>query len=95
MSLISAQQIQVPLRFIEVAVKQCRNGGIDCKVHGIQLVGRNVGNALPLDDSAALARLLPPDFELEQDDCVFQKCHQASAQVQGSNSCATRVFVWG
>ena len=65
-SLISAQQIQVPLRFIEVAVKQCRNGGIDCKVHGIQLVGRNVGNALPLDDSAALAQLLPPDFELEQ-----------------------------
>lgn len=65
-SLISPQQMQQPYRFIEVAIKQCRNGGIDCKVHGIQLVGRNVGNALPLDDSAALARLLPPDFEFEQ-----------------------------
>lgn len=58
--------MQQPYRFIEVAIKQCRNGGIDCKVHGIQLVGRNVGNSLPLDDSAALARLLPPDFEFEQ-----------------------------
>ena len=47
-------------------MKQCRNGGIDCKVHGIQLVGRNIAHALPMDDSAALARLLPPDFELEQ-----------------------------
>ena len=51
---------------LEIAVKQCRNGGIDCKVHGIQLVGRNIAHALPMDDSAALARLLPPDFELEQ-----------------------------
>jgi hypothetical protein len=58
--------MQQPYRFIEVAIKQCRNGGIDCKVHGIQLVGRNVGNSLPLDESAALARLLPPDFEFEQ-----------------------------
>ncbi len=65
-SLVSPQQMQQPYRFIEVAIKQCRNGGIDCKVHGIQLVGRNVGNSLPLDDSAALARLLPPDFEFEQ-----------------------------
>lgn len=66
MSLISPQQMQQSYRFIEVAIKQCRNGGIDCKVHGIQLVGKNIGNALPLDDSAALARLLPLDFEFEQ-----------------------------
>ena len=23
-------------RYVEIAVKQCRNGGIDCKVHGLQ-----------------------------------------------------------
>ena len=25
-------------RYVEIAVKQCRNGGIDCKVHGLQVV---------------------------------------------------------
>jgi len=60
------QQLQHPYRFIEIAVKQCRNGGIDCKLHSIQLVGRNVSHIVPMDDSAALSRLLPPDFELEQ-----------------------------
>ena len=27
-------------RFIEIAIKQCRNGGIDCKLHGLHIVGR-------------------------------------------------------
>jgi E3 ubiquitin-protein ligase HERC2 len=25
---------------VEIAIKQCRNGGIDCKVHGLQIVGK-------------------------------------------------------
>ncbi|XP_015113813.1 E3 ubiquitin-protein ligase HERC2 [Diachasma alloeum] len=25
---------------IEIAIKQCRNGGIDCKVHGLQILGK-------------------------------------------------------
>lgn len=94
-SLVSPQQMQQPYRFIEVAIKQCRNGGIDCKVHGIQLVGRNVGNALPLDDSAALARLLPPDFEFEHADSVFNKSQQSINQPLSSLNSAKRVYVWG
>lgn len=58
--------MQQAQRFIEIAIKQCRNGGIDCKVHGIQLVGRHSAHALPMDDTAAFGRLLPPDFEFEQ-----------------------------
>ena len=27
-------------RYVEIAVKQCRNGGIDCKVHGLQVSQR-------------------------------------------------------
>jgi E3 ubiquitin-protein ligase HERC2 len=27
-------------RFVEISIKQCRNGGIDCKVHGLQVVGK-------------------------------------------------------
>lgn len=82
MSLISAQQMQLPCRFVEIAVKQCRNGGIDCKVHGLQLVGRHLGTAMPLDDTAALARLLPPDFEHEHEDPVFRHANIVQQQQQ-------------
>ena len=27
-------------RYIEIAVKACRSGGIDCKVHGLQVQGK-------------------------------------------------------
>ena len=27
-------------KHIEIAIKQCRNGGIDCKVHGLVIQGR-------------------------------------------------------
>ncbi|CAG2069098.1 unnamed protein product, partial [Timema podura] len=29
---------------VEVAVKQCRNGGIDCKIHSLGIVGRRKTN---------------------------------------------------
>ena len=92
LSLISPLQVQQPFRFLQIAIEQYRNGGIDCKVHGIQLIGLNVGHALRLDDTTA--RLLPPDFEQEQNVPVFQKTRQLSTLIQNS-SCATRVFVWG
>jgi E3 ubiquitin-protein ligase HERC2 len=25
---------------IEIAIKQCRNGGIDCKIHALSIVGK-------------------------------------------------------
>ena len=28
------------MRYVEIAIKQCRNGGIDCKIHGLHVVGR-------------------------------------------------------
>lgn len=76
--------MQQPQRFIEIAIKQCRNGGIDCKVHGIQLVGRHSAHALPMDDTTAFSRLLPPDFEFEQVssrislDKIFNKIERCS-----------------
>ena len=30
-------------RYVEIAVKQCRNGGIDCKVHGLQVWKHQMG----------------------------------------------------
>ena len=28
-------------RFIELSIKECRSNGIDCKIHGLSIVGRN------------------------------------------------------
>ena len=28
------------LRYLEIGIKQCRNGGIDCKMHGLQVIGK-------------------------------------------------------
>ncbi|KAK7864133.1 hypothetical protein R5R35_007650 [Gryllus longicercus] len=33
------------LSCVEMAVRQCRNGGIDCKVHALQIVGRRAAGA--------------------------------------------------
>ena len=27
-------------RYIEISIRQCRNGGIDCKIHGLQVIGK-------------------------------------------------------
>ena len=27
-------------KFYEISIKQCFNGGIDCKIHGLKMVGR-------------------------------------------------------
>ena len=28
-------------RFIEISIKECRSNGIDCKIHGLSIIGRN------------------------------------------------------
>ena len=27
-------------KYVEIAIKQCRNGGIDCKIHGLHVIGK-------------------------------------------------------
>ncbi|CAD6227584.1 GSCOCG00001264001-RA-CDS [Cotesia congregata] len=69
---------------IEILVKQCRNGGIDCKIHGLQIVGRK---KLFENQLAASVSFLASDWEAVQEQMTAHRVgdlHQHSA-----------VYVWG
>lgn len=51
-------------RYIEIAIKQCRSSGIDCKIHGLGIVGRIRAE----DEDLATVPFLASDNEEEDDD---------------------------
>lgn len=51
-------------RYIEIAIKQCRSSGIDCKIHGLSIVGRIRAE----DEDLATVPFLASDNEEEDDD---------------------------
>ncbi|KAK0097381.1 hypothetical protein PV326_002182 [Microctonus aethiopoides] len=69
---------------IEIVIKQCRNGGIDCKIHGLQIIGRK---KLFENQLATSISFLASDWEAVQEQMTVQRIgdgHQHSA-----------VYVWG
>ena len=52
------------VRYIEIAIKQCRNGGIDCKIHGLHVVGRK---RCEEDEFASTVSFLASDSEEWED----------------------------
>ncbi len=89
-------------RFVEVAVRQCRNGGIDCKIHGLQVVGKKKGE----DEDLAAVAFLASDAE---DCCCTDEQFVSSTSSKGRTAStstvggggevtkkdATKVYVWG
>lgn len=69
---------------IEIAIKQCRNGGIDCKIHGLQIVGRM---KLFENQLATSVSFLASDWEVVQE--------QMSTQRTGDSYQNSAVYVWG
>lgn len=51
-------------RYIEIAIKQCRSSGIDCKIHGLVLLGRVRAE----DEDWAAVPFLASDNEEEEDE---------------------------
>lgn len=51
-------------RYIEIAIKQCRSSGIDCKIHGLNIVGRIRAE----DEDLATVPFLASDNEEEEDE---------------------------
>ncbi|KAJ1527956.1 hypothetical protein ONE63_007889 [Megalurothrips usitatus] len=76
---------------IEVAIKQCRNGGIDCKVRALSVVGRR----RVAEDS------VPRSFSFLASDCHNQHHNQhhhakdGAAADWGHGDPTSRVYVWG
>lgn len=49
-----------PIKFIEISIKQCKSGGIDCRVHGLAVMGKIVDE---FSDPASAVSFLASDNE--------------------------------
>ena len=78
-------------RFIEIQIKQCRQSGIDCKIHGLSMIGRFRTD----DDSAAGYSFLASDNEEEEDDKQTTQNLKRKAKVSVGKDIQTHVLVWG
>ena len=78
------------IRYIEIAVKQCSRGGIDCKIHGLQIVGRKRSEE---DEFTSTVSFLASDSEeCEDTSSASNKTKWNSMDVKINS---TKVFVWG
>ena len=78
-------------RYFEIAIKQCRNGGIDCKIHGLQIVGRK--RSEEDEFSSALSFLASDSEEVEESLALSTK--QTSKQDGKKEEHPIKGFVWG
>ncbi|XP_050578084.1 E3 ubiquitin-protein ligase HERC2 [Bombus affinis] len=70
---------------IEIAIKQCRNGGIDCKIRGLQIIGKR---KMFENHLATSVSFLASDWEIVQEQMNLQ--HGSEPPPQHS-----AVYVWG
>ncbi|CAG01384.1 unnamed protein product, partial [Tetraodon nigroviridis] len=80
-------------RYIEIAIKQCRSSGIDCKVHGLSIIGRIRAE----DEDLATVPFLASDNEEEDDDkaATGSLARKKSSGLESAGTIRTKVFVWG
>ncbi|XP_058886345.1 E3 ubiquitin-protein ligase HERC2-like isoform X1 [Acipenser ruthenus] len=80
-------------RYIEVAIKQCRSSGIDCKIHSLGIVGRFRAE----NEDLATVPFLASDNEEEDDDktTTGSLVRKKSAGLECAATIRTKVFVWG
>ena len=76
---------------IEVGIRQCRSSGIDCKVHGLMVVGRLQTEN---DETAATFTFLASDNE-EQPQRDQLHTETKKLKPMGTKDIQTHVFVWG
>ncbi|XP_022244118.1 E3 ubiquitin-protein ligase HERC2-like isoform X2 [Limulus polyphemus] len=79
-------------RFIEIAIKQCRSGGIDCKIHGLSVIGRLRTDD---DDLAANYPFLASDEEEFEEEKPVILGSASRARGQATQDLQTKVLVWG
>ncbi|KAK5650580.1 hypothetical protein RI129_001609 [Pyrocoelia pectoralis] len=81
---------------IEIAIIKCRNGGIDCKIHGLSITGMKTQNHNTLKASVSF---LANDWDLNYEQTGIPYVAQEERSAKGteySKSVSTcRVFVWG
>ncbi|XP_016124312.1 E3 ubiquitin-protein ligase HERC2-like [Sinocyclocheilus grahami] len=80
-------------RYIEIAIKQCRSSGIDCKIHGLSIVGRVRAE----DEDLATVPFLASDNEEEEDEktATGSLTRKRLSGLESAAIIRTKVFVWG
>ncbi|XP_033111225.1 E3 ubiquitin-protein ligase HERC2-like [Anneissia japonica] len=81
-------------RYIEIAIRQCKSSGIDCKVHGLTITGRMRTED---DDIAANFSFIASDNEEDVDE-EGKGGTQNSLRLRSNTAgpeIHTKVFVWG
>ncbi|XP_054256539.1 E3 ubiquitin-protein ligase HERC2 isoform X5 [Indicator indicator] len=80
-------------RYVEIAIKQCRSSGIDCKIHGLSILGRIRAE----DEDLAAVPFLASDNEEEDDDKANtgSLVRKKAAGLESAATIRTKVFVWG
>ncbi|XP_071496413.1 E3 ubiquitin-protein ligase HERC2-like [Diadema antillarum] len=82
-------------RFLEIAIKQCKSSGIDCKVHGLSIVGRSRPDE---DDLASTFAFMSSDNEDDQGTSMISRLssrQRGSSDHASSREIQTKVYVWG
>ena len=79
-------------KYIEIAIKQCRNGGIDCKIHGLVVTGRK---RMEEDEYSSALSFLASDSE-EVEESVISYTRQSSTKSDSKKEeYPIKSFVWG
>ena len=73
-------------------MKQFKSSGIDCKVHGLSVVGKMRSDD---DDMAATFSFLASDNEDEEERSTAPQVAQRKTKPVGNRDIQTHVFVWG
>ncbi|XP_017887257.1 E3 ubiquitin-protein ligase HERC2 [Ceratina calcarata] len=85
-SVLLLQDVKEYYPCIEIAIKQCRNGGIDCRIRGLQIVGKRKMFENQLTTSVSF---LASDWEIVQEQMSSQRGSEPPAQHHSA------VYVWG
>ncbi|XP_058055381.1 probable E3 ubiquitin-protein ligase HERC2 [Anopheles bellator] len=97
--LINPTDVAVPLMadcrqyyaFIEIFIKQCRNNGIQCKVHGLSIVGKRRQTDLEMTLQSA-------GFMASENEPIAEPSYSTSSNYTDEpalNELSSKVLVWG
>lgn len=80
-------------QFVEIVIKQCRNNGIQCKVHGLNVIGRKKQTDLEL--MLTNAAFLASDSDSSTEPIFFTTSNYPDDKPNTSNENTSKVYVWG
>ncbi|XP_071532835.1 E3 ubiquitin-protein ligase HERC2 isoform X2 [Panulirus ornatus] len=78
------------IKYIEISIKQCKSGGIDCRVHGLAIMGKIVDD---FGDPASSVSFLASDNEDVEDDMTDMSRKSLTSVMSFDGE--PKVLVWG